>query len=186
MANTNLDLIFPVFGGKEVQARDDGGDISSDAGLLLVSLADRRLALTESMASCVRDSRQRSKVVHSFFDMMRERVFAISNGYEDANDLDRLCSDPALKTACERLPSGGADLASQPTISRFENRPSGKTLVRMATCMAKKVVYRLAAHDKEGYHRCGPDRRSLLWPAAISSSSTVTMISHCFCRYIYT
>ena len=148
MDNTCLDLSFPAFGGKEVQARCDGGDITSDAGMLLVSLADKRLGLTESMAGWVTDSRQQSKVVHSFLDMMRERILAISHGYEDANDLDRLCCDPALKTACERLPSSGVDLASQPTISRFENTPSGKALVRMATCMAEKVIYRLADTTK--------------------------------------
>ena len=144
MDNTFLDLKFPAVGGREVHALCDGGDITSDAGVLLVGLADKKLGLTEAMADCVTDRRDQSKVVHSFLDMTRERIFSISHGYEDANDLDRLGSDPALKAACERLPSSGVDLASQPTISRFENTPSAKVLVRMGTCMAEKVISQLA------------------------------------------
>ena len=144
MDNTCLDLKFPAVGGREVCARCDGGDITSDAGVLLVSLADKKLGLSQAMAICVTDKRQQHKVVHSFLDMMRERIFSISHGYEDANDLDRLGCDPALKAACERLPSSGVDLASQPTISRFENTPSAKVLVRMGTCMAEKVISQLA------------------------------------------
>ena len=143
MDNTCLDLKFPAVGGRDVHSRCDGGDITSDAGVLLVSLADKQLGLTEAMASCVTDKRQQHKVVHSFLDMMRERIFAISHGYEDANDLDRLGCDPALKTACKRLPSSGVDLASQPTISRFENTPSARVLVRMGTSMAEKVISQL-------------------------------------------
>lgn len=143
MNNTCLDLEFPAVGGRNVHARCDGGDITSDAGLLLVKLADNRLGLTEAMGSCMIDNRDQSKVVHSLVDMIRERVFSICHGYEDANDLDRLKSDPALKAACERLPSSGADLASQPTISRFENAPSAKILAKIGTHIAKKVISRL-------------------------------------------
>jgi hypothetical protein len=126
MDSTCLELVFPAVGVKEVVACCDGGDITSDAGVLLVSLADRRLGLTEAMAGCIRDTRQQSKVEHSTVEITRERVYTICQGYEYANDLDVLGSDPALKAACERLPVTGADLASQPTISRFENMPSAK------------------------------------------------------------
>ena len=143
MKNTCLELVFPAVVGKEVCARWDGGDITSDAGVLLVSLADRRLGLTEAMADCINDTRQQSKVEHSTVEITRERVYAICQGYEDANDLDVLGCDPALKTACTRLPNAGADLASQPTISRFENMACAKDQVRMAKRMAQRVISRL-------------------------------------------
>src|SRR3989304_5120278 len=121
MDNSTLDLLFPSVGGKEVVSRFDGGDITSDAGVLFVSLADRKVRLSEGLAGCIEDKRQQSKVVHSILDMLRERVYGICSGYEDANDRDRMGSDPALKVACERLPGSDADLASQPTICRVEN-----------------------------------------------------------------
>lgn len=140
MNNTTLDLVFPSVGGREVISRCDGGDISSDAGLLLVSLADRKIGLTDAMFDCITDSRQQSKVEHSIMEMARSRIYAICQGYEDANDLDTLRYDPALKIACERLPRSGKALASQPTISRFENMPSAKEQVRMAESMAQRVI----------------------------------------------
>ena len=143
MNNTCLELVFPAVVGREVVARCDGGDITSDAGLLLVSLADKKLGLTEAMAGCLTDTRQQSKVEHSSVEITRERVYAICQGYEDANDLDVLGSDPALKVACKHLPSSGANLASQPTISRFENMPSARDQLRVAKRMAEKVISRL-------------------------------------------
>jgi len=56
-------------------------------------------------------------------------VFAIACGYPDGNDLDALRADPAFKMACGRLPASGADLASQPTLSRLENTP--RALIRL-------------------------------------------------------
>src|SRR5450759_1330049 len=132
MNNTNIDLVFPAVGGKEVVSRNDGGDITSDAGLLLVSLADKKLGLTQVMADAISDRREQGKVVHGIIEMSRERIYAICQDYEDANDLDTLRDDPALKTACERLPKSGEALASQPTISRFENMVRAKDQVRMA------------------------------------------------------
>ena len=145
MDNTTLDLVFPAVGGKEVVSRSDGGDITSDAGLLLVSLADRKLGLTRAMADAIDDHRDQHKVDHHILEMARERIYAICQDYEDANDLDTLRHDPALKTACERLPKTGEALASQPTISRFENMPSAKDQARMAVAMAKRVISLLAA-----------------------------------------
>ena len=64
MDNTTFDLVFPAVGGREVVSRNDGGDITSDAGLLLVSLADKRFGLTAAMADAIDDHRDRNKVVH--------------------------------------------------------------------------------------------------------------------------
>jgi len=145
MDNTTFDLVLPAVGGKEVVSRNDGGDITSDAGLLLVSLADKKLGLTRAMSDAVVDRRRRSNVVHGVIEMARERIYAICQDYEDANDLDTLRHDPALKTACKRLPKTGKALASQPTISRFENMPGAKDQLRMAVAMAHRVISQLPA-----------------------------------------
>ena len=62
-------------------------------------------------------------------------MLAIACGYEDANDLDRLRGDPAFKLACGRLPDSGGDLCSQPTLSRWENAPDLKTIIRLTYAM---------------------------------------------------
>ena len=145
MDNTAFDLVFPAVGGREVVSRNDGGDITSDAGLLLVSLADKKIGLTQAMADAILDPREQGKVVHGVIEMARERIYAVCQDYEDANDLDTLRHDPALKTVCEKLPKTGDALASQPTISRFENMVGAKDQVRMAVGMAWKVVSALPA-----------------------------------------
>ncbi len=149
MYNTTLDLVFPAVIGKDVVSRNNGGDITSDAGLLLVSLADRKLGLTEAMSNSITDNRDQGKVSHSKLEMTRERIYAICQDYEDANDLDTLRHDPALKVACKRLPKTGDALASQPTISRFENMPKGKDQVRMAKSMAQRVISQLPVRTSQ-------------------------------------
>src|SRR5438132_1362177 len=110
MDNSCLSLAFPSLGGHDVVARFDGGDLTSDAGLLFLRQADKKMGLVDALAACITDRRQASKIEHTVRDVVAARVFAIAAGYEDANDLDRLRIDPALKVACERLPSQ-ADLA---------------------------------------------------------------------------
>ena len=149
MNNTVVDLVFPAVGGKEVVTRNDGGDITSDAGLLLVSLADRKLGLTQAMAGAITDHRDQDRVVHGIIEMARERIYAICADYEDANDLETLRHDPALKTVCKRLPRTGEALASQPTISRFENMPGAKDQARMAIAMALRVISALPAQTRK-------------------------------------
>jgi DDE family transposase len=68
-------------------------------------------------------------------DILRSRIFAIACGYEDADDLDRLRTDPGFKLACGRLPDSGTDLGSQPTVSRWENAPTVRDLVRLIGVM---------------------------------------------------
>ena len=102
---------FPALQGKKVTAAFDGGRMSSDGGVMLLSLAERRLGVAERLARCIPDRRDRSRIAHTIADMIRARVFAICCGYEDADDLDDLRSDPAFKLACGRLPDTGRDLA---------------------------------------------------------------------------
>ncbi len=122
---------FPAVQGKKVTAAFDGGRMSSDGGVMLLSLAERRLGVAERLARCIPDRRDRSRIAHTIADMIRARVFAICCGYEDADDLDDLRSDPAFKLACGRLPDTGRDLCSQPTLSRLENAPALRDVIRL-------------------------------------------------------
>jgi hypothetical protein len=78
--------------------------------------------------------------VHELVDLVRQRIFQIALGYEDADDADTLRTDPALKAACERLPISGVDLASQPTLSRLENHVSRTQLMRMAYALGDAFI----------------------------------------------
>ena len=113
-------ISFPLLANKPVLVDFSGGSLSSDGGLLLLAHLDRRLGLTAAVASCCRDPRRKKSVHHSFLDLIRQRVYQIAAGYEDANDAHTLRHDPALKLACGRPPLSGDDLASQPTLSRLE------------------------------------------------------------------
>ncbi|MBT3770588.1 MAG: IS1380 family transposase [Rhodospirillaceae bacterium] len=117
--------------GKELFARFDGGRLSSDGGVVLLREIEHGLGLADVLASCMTDERDPSSTRHSQADMIRARMFAIACGYEDCDDLDLLRFDPAFKLACGRLSESGADLMSQPTLSRLENLPSWRQLARM-------------------------------------------------------
>jgi len=117
--------------GKDLCARFDGGRLSSDGGVLLLREIEHGLGLANVLASCLRDDRAPSRTRHSQAEMIRARMFAIACGYEDCDDLDALRFDPAFKLACGRLSESGADLMSQPTLSRLENLPSWRELARM-------------------------------------------------------
>ncbi len=126
------ELVFEIpFGSRTISANFDGGNLSSDAGLLLMRQVDRKLGLTKLLADCIRDGRDQSKVKISTHQMLCQRAFGIALGYEDCNDHDDLKSDPMLKLAAGRAPVSGDDLASQPTLSRLENSVSSTELMRM-------------------------------------------------------
>jgi hypothetical protein len=128
--DTGLLFDLPSVGRKKVSAAFDGGRITSDGGVALLALADRRIGVVDRIAGLISDPRDPALVTHSLASILRARVLAIACGYEDGNDLDRLRGDPAFKLACGRLPDSGGDLCSQPTISRWENAPDLKTVIR--------------------------------------------------------
>ena len=112
---------------------------------MILAAADRQVGVTEAMAEAIIDRRDPKKITHSVQDLLRERIYAIGQGYEDANDLDRLREDPALKLACARLPHSGDALASQPTHSRLENAVTPKELRDLSLALARCVVAQLPA-----------------------------------------
>jgi len=129
--DTLLPFSFPAIGRKKITAAFDGGRISSDGGVMLLAAAERRLQLADRLAAAIHDPRDPTRVRHAMADILRARIFAIACGYEDANDLDLLRTDPAFKLACGRLPDSGPDLCSQPTCSRLENLPDVRTVIRL-------------------------------------------------------
>ena len=130
--DTILPFSFPAVARKKITAAFDGGRLTSDGGVMLLGLADRRIGVADKLSSAFPERRDRSRIVHSLADMIRARTFAIACGYEDCNDLDHLRRDPAFKLACGRLPDTGRDLCSQPTLSRLENAPRLREVIRLS------------------------------------------------------
>src|SRR5271170_4709740 len=132
MINDNLlPFSFPAIRGKKVAAAFDGGRLTSDGGVMLLAMAERRLGVADRLARCFPDRRDPARILHTRADMIRARIHAIACGYEDADDLDFLRTDPTFKLPCGRLPETGGDLCSQPTLSRMENAPSLKDAIRL-------------------------------------------------------
>jgi hypothetical protein len=106
------------------------GQLSGDAGPLPVRQFDQRIGLTRAFAEARVDPRDLDLAEQTFLEMARSRVYGILAGYEDQKDHDTLRSDPAFKLVAGRSPEDD-DLASQPTLSRFENAISIKSLKRV-------------------------------------------------------
>jgi hypothetical protein len=120
---------------KKVSVGFDGGQLSSDAGVLLLRGVEKKLSLARRLAGCMRDRRNPLLIEHTVEEMLRLRMFAIACGYEDADDCDSLRHDPVFKMAVGRLPESGAPLCSQPTMSRLENTPSKIEIARAMAAM---------------------------------------------------
>ena len=130
-------LRFESLFSKEVIADFEGGRITSDAGGLLLRELDQRYRLAENVGRCLHDPRKTHKVKHDLLTLVRQRIFAIAQGYEDNNDAATLAKDPAFKIMAGRAPESAGDLASQPTLSRFENRVNAKDLRRLSDWLFK-------------------------------------------------
>lgn len=139
---TPLPFDLPAVARKKLTVDFDGGNQSSDAGLLLLRGAEKKIGVCARLADAMRDRRDPTRVRHDMFELVSARVLAIACGYEDGNDLDWLRHDPALKMAVGRCPETGAALASQSTISRFENAPTKADAARLA----KALVDQFTAH----------------------------------------
>lgn len=131
-------LAFPTLAptpALPVVADFSGGQLSSDGGLLLLAALDREVGLTEAMAQALTDTRNPDLVTHPLLDLIRQRVYQLASGYEDANDADTLRRDPLFKIATGRAPDSDPDLASQPTLSRLENAVSRRDLFRFSLAL---------------------------------------------------
>jgi hypothetical protein len=142
--------LFPGIFRKPIVAQFNQREGSSDGGALLLKAADRHYGLVSGLSSCLRDDRQAGKVDHSLRELVGQRVFSIACGYPDANDSARLSGDPIHKLLLDRDPIEGRDLASKPTLSRFENGVGVKELYRAGEFLADSVIRR---HAKRLRHR---------------------------------
>ncbi len=125
---------------KPVVAVFDVEHASSDGGAVLLKGIDTQLELTKRLAKCLDDPRQPGKVRHQTLELLRQRVFALACGYADCNDAARLADDSIHKLLLERDPIGGPALASQPTLSRFENAVGRRELIAMGHGLADTVI----------------------------------------------
>jgi hypothetical protein len=129
-------------GRREIVARFDGGQLSSDGGGLLLREVDRRTGLLSEFAACFRDYRSPALVEHSLNTLLRQRVMGVALGYEDLNDHDQLRHDPLIATLVDNGDPTQA-LAGKSTLNRLELTPEGNGGDRY-----KRIVYDAAAIDR--------------------------------------
>jgi hypothetical protein len=134
-------LEFPVCQGRRVEAAFDGGAVTSDAGVLLLRQADRKLGLLAQVAKRMRDRRDPRRITHSQASMLRQRVFGIALGHEDLNDHETLRADLALQTAVDRIDP----LASAPTLCRLDNRAQRETAWALHGVLVEQFI---ASHQE--------------------------------------
>jgi hypothetical protein len=132
------------FFGKPVVVKPSESKLSIDAGLLPIRQFDETIGLTEQFAGALADMRYEPSIIHSLSEMVRVRIFGILADYPDQNDHDVLRSDPVFKLIAGRSPDG-KDLASQPTLSRFENAISVKSLRRLEDVLIDQFI---ASYDE--------------------------------------
>jgi hypothetical protein len=141
-------LLFPDLFAKPLVATFDTPHQSSDGGAILLKAIDDALGLTARLAACLPEWRQAGKIDHDLPTLIRQRCFGLACGYPDANDAARLKDDPIHKLLVGRDPATGPALASQPTLSRFENVVGPRDLYRLTQSLADVVI----AHHQ---HRLG-------------------------------
>lgn len=134
--------LFPDLFDRPLTARFDLPNASSDGGGVLLKAADRRLDLIPRLAAALIDGRQHGKVRHALADLLGQRIYGLALGYEDANDAARLADDPIHKLLLGRDPVRGDALASQPTLSRFENEVTRGELKAMGEALFETVLDR--------------------------------------------
>ena len=138
---------------KLVVAKFDAEHASSDGGAVLLKAVDGQFGVTAAVARCLRDRRQPGKVQHEVLELVRQRVFGLVCGYADCNDAARLADDALYKLLLDRDPLTGPALASQATLSRFENALGPRALTRLGHALADLVI------DQHRARRQGRARR---------------------------
>lgn len=127
------------FDAKPIVVEPTAGQLTSDAGLLPFRQLDEQLGLTRRFADALTDVRAQVQVDHTFLEMVRMRVYGILADYPDQNDHDRLRSDPLFKLVCDRS-IGDPDLASQPTLSRFENAIAVRSFFQLEEWLLEEFI----------------------------------------------
>ena len=138
--DTPQTVLFPDLFSRPALVAFDEPLVTSDGGALLLKAVDRKLGLTRRLADCLLDRREPAKVRHTMADLLGQRIFGICCGYGDTNDVARIGRDPMHKLLLGRDPLLGDDLASQPTLSRFENSCRRVDLYRLGEALAQTVI----------------------------------------------
>jgi hypothetical protein len=170
--------------GKPIVATFDQPHASSDGGAVLLKSLDTQLQLTKQLAGCLVDTRQPGKVQHQALELVRQRVFGLACGYADCNDAARLADDAIHKLLLDRDPLAGRALASQPTLSRFENAVPWAPLRDMAHVLANAVI-EIHRRGSRGGRRASrststpPTTRPTASRSSASSTATTTRPATC-------
>ena len=138
-------VLFPTLFAKPLVATFDTPHQSSDGGAILLKAIDDQLGLTARLAACVPEWRQAGKIEHDLPTLIRQRCFGLACGYADTNDAAQLRADPIHKLLVGRDPVAGDALASQPTLSRFENAVGPRELFWLTHALADVVIAQHAA-----------------------------------------
>jgi hypothetical protein len=140
--STTQSVLFPDLISKPAVMAFDQAHSSADGGGLLLKAIDEQLGLSVKMTDCLRDGRESGKVQHELVEMLQQRMFGIALGHPDCNDARVLADDPIHKMLAGREPISGAPLASQSTLSRFENSVGSSELYRLVETIACTVIDR--------------------------------------------
>ena len=127
---------FPTCKSRKIHVDFNGGEVTSDAGVLLLRQADRKLKLTEDLHRRLNDPRRQASCDHRQIEMLRQRIYALALGYEDLNDHETLRKDVALQTAAQT----DQELASSSTLCRWENRANRETARLIAEWMIERFI----------------------------------------------
>ncbi len=133
-------MLFPALFDKPLIATFDTPHQSSDGGAILLKAIDDDLGLTARLAACLPERRQLGKIEHDLPTLIRQRCYGLACGYADANDAAALKADPIHKLLVGRDPITGPALASQPTLSRFENVITPRDLYWLTQTLADVVI----------------------------------------------
>ena len=146
MPDCNDELfVFPSFDRRKIEASFQGGEVSSDGGVMLLREADRRLGLTRALDAALPDPRDPELITHAQIDLLRQRIYGLAAGYEDLNDHDTLRHDLAWQSAVEREQA----LGSSPTLCRLEARASRRSAVAMHAVLLEKFIASFSAAPAE-------------------------------------
>ena len=129
-------LEFGHLGRRVIEGRFDGGNMTSDGGVMLLAALDQRLGLTDAAARSIADPREPSAITHSIRDMLRQRVYGLVQGWEDLNNHAQLRRDIAYQSAVGRED----DLASAPTLCRLEKLGTRATAIKLHEVLVDQFI----------------------------------------------
>jgi hypothetical protein len=142
---TTTSLGFGRLGRRKIEANFEGGDISSDGGLMLLRQVDRKIGLCAAVAKAIYDPRNPYLVTHTMEDLVSQRILALTSGYEDLNDHGLLRKDTLMQTALGRV----EDLASSPTLSRLETGVTRSDIVNLSSVFVDMFIAKHTTQPKE-------------------------------------